>query len=562
MTERRDVVRQDFDYIVVGGGSAGCVLASRLSEASDTQVLLVEAGPDSRDWRIKMPLAVDQLLTGTTYNWAYEAAPDASIAGRKMGHPRGRVLGGSSAINGMVYTRGNPGDYDDWEQKHGCTGWGYADVLPYFKRMETAAGGDDRYRGRSGPMRVTAPRYATNPLNTAFLEAGRVLGYPMSDDPNGAQHEGFGLAEQTISGGERLSTARAYLGPEVRRRPNLTILTDTLVERVLLEGRRATGTRTRSKGRTQEFTARREVILAAGAVGSPQILMLSGIGPVDELARHGIPVRHNLAGVGQNLQDHLDLALKFQCLTPDSLKRYTTALGRIPVGINWFLRRKGVAASNQFEVAAYLRSRAGIPRPDLKFEFFPLGVSSDTFKPYPGESFQIHCTAEIAHARGQLTLKSADPAAAPVMQFNYLSDPRDLETFRRGIALVRELVRAAPFARFTGAELAPGDALQSQNELDDYIRTQSNTAYHISCSCRMGGADDPMAVVDTALRVRGVDGLRVADASVMPVVVTSNLNATVIMIAEKAADLVAGKTVLPPELHPKWSHPDWQTQQR
>ena len=555
-------MRQDFDFIVVGGGSAGCVIAARLSEAPGLQVLLVEAGPDSRDWRIRMPLAVDRLLTGTTYNWAYEAAPDAGIAGRKMGHPRGRVLGGSSAINGMVYTRGNPGDYDDWEQEHGCTGWGYAGVLPYFKRMETAPGGDDRYRGRSGPMRVTAPRYTTNPLNTAFLEAGRALGYPMSDDPNGAQHEGFGLSEQTIAGGERLSTAAAYLGPDVRRRPNLTILADTLVELVLLQGRRATGIRARRAGGALDLTARREVILAAGAVGSPQILMLSGIGPAAELARHGIAVQHDLPGVGQNLQDHLDLPIKFRCLTPDLLKRYTTALGRIPVGIDWFLRRKGVASSNQFEVAAYLRSRPGIPRPDLKFEFFPLGVSSENFAPYPGESFQIHCTAEASHARGQLTLQSADPTAAPVLQFNYLSDPRDVELFRCGIALVRELVRAAPFAPFTGAELEPGDTVQSEAAMDDYIRQRTNTAYHISCTCRMGGAEDPMAVVDPELRVRGIDGLRVADASVMPVVVTSNLNTTAIMIGEKAADLAAGKPALPPEEQPQWSNPDWQSRQR
>lgn len=555
-------MRQDFDFIVVGAGSAGCVIASRLSEAPDMQVLLVEAGPDSRDWRIRMPLAVDRLLTGTTYNWAFEAAPDAGIAGRKMGQPRGRVLGGSSAINGMVYTRGNPGDYDDWEKEHGCTGWGYAGVLPYFKRMETAPGGDDRYRGRSGPMRVTAPRYAKNPLNTAFLEAGRAIGYPMSDDPNGAQHEGFGIAEQSIAGGERLSTAAAYLGPDVRSRPNLTILSDTRVERVLLQGGRATGIRARRAGGAMDLTAQREVILAAGAIGSPQILMLSGIGPAADLARHGIAIQHDLAGVGQNLQDHLDLAIKYRCLTPDSLKKYTTALGRIPVGIDWFLRRKGVASSNQFEVAAYLRSRPGIPRPDLKFEFFPLGVSSETFAPYPGNSFQIHCTAEASHARGQLTLQSADPTAAPVLQFNYLSDPRDLELFRRGIGLVRELVRAAPFARFTGAELAPGEAVQSDAELDDYIRQHTNTAYHPSCTCRMGAATDPMAVVDPELRVRGIEGLRVADASVMPVVVTSNLNASVIMIGEKAADLAAGKPALPPEAHATWSNPDWQALQR
>jgi choline dehydrogenase len=553
-------LRLDFDFIVVGGGSAGCVIASRLSEVPTTQVLLVEAGPDSRDWRIRMPLAVDRLLTATTYNWAFEAEADSGIAGRRMPHPRGRVLGGSSAINGMVYTRGNPGDYDEWERDEGCAGWGYSAVLPYFKRMESASIGDSRYRGRSGPMRVTAPEFQRNPLNVAFLAAGRALGYPMTEDGNGPQHEGFGLAEQTIAGGQRLSTAAAYLEPEVRRRPNLTIATDTLVEKVLLQGNRATGIRCRTRGKGVNYAARREVILAAGAVGSPHILKLSGIGPATELQRHGIEVLHDLPGVGENLQDHLDLPIKFRCLQSVSLRRHTTLLGRIPV--SWFLRKTGIAASNQFEVSAYLRSRPGIARPDLKFEFFPLGVSHETFKPYPDESFQVHCTAEAAYSRGRLTLRSAKPEDAPAMQFNYLSDERDLETFRLGIGLARELVRSAPFAPYAGAELDPGEAVRTEDALNDFIRQRTNTAYHISGTCRMGRAGDPRAVVDPELRVQGIDGLRVADASIMPVVVTSNLNATVIMIGERAADFAAGKPALPREALPHWSNPNWQTRQR
>lgn len=555
-------LRTDFDFIVVGGGSAGCVIASRLSEDPSKRVLLVEAGPDSNEWRIRMPLAVDRLLTSDTYNWNFAAQADPGLGGRSMAHPRGRVLGGSSAINGMVYTRGNPQDYDEWERDFGCDGWGYGAVLPYFKRMESAASGDDRYRGRSGPMRVTAPDYRKNPLNVAFLAAGRSLGYPMTEDGNGPQHEGFGLAEQTINGGQRLSTAAAYLGPDVRRRPNLTILADTLVEKVVTDGKRAVGIRCRTKGHLANFTARREVVLSAGAVGTPHLLKLSGIGPAAELQQHGIDVVQDLPGVGENLQDHLDLSIKYRCLTPVSLKRHTTALGRIPVGLSWFLWKRGVAASNQFEVSAYVRSRAGLSKPDLKFEFFPLGVSNADYKPYPDESFQIHCTAESSHARGRLTLRSPDPKDAPAMEFNYLSDQRDLATFRRGIALVRELVRSEPFAPYAGVELDPGEALQNEAALNDWIRTYANTAYHISATCRMGRADDPMAVVDPELRVRGIAGLRVADASIMPVVVTSNLNASVIMIGEKGADLVAGRPALPREAHGYWVHPDWQNSQR
>lgn len=555
-------MRNEFDFIVVGGGSAGCAIASRLSETPNFQVLLVEAGPDSQHWNIRMPLAVDRLLTSTKYNWAFTAEAAPGLGGRSIPHPRGRVLGGSSAINGMVYTRGNPQDYDEWERDHGCAGWGYGAVLPYFKRMEAAAMGDNRYRGRSGPMRVTAPDYRKNPLNVAFLEAGRSLSYPMTEDGNGPQHEGFGLAEQTIAKGQRLSTAVAYLGPDVRRRPNLTIVTDTQVEKILFNGCRAVGIRCSFKGQTTEFRAQREIVLAAGAVGSPHLLKLSGIGPAAELQRHGIKVIHDLPGVGENLQDHLDLPIKFTCRQPVSLRRHTTFLGRIPVGLAWFLRKKGIAASNQFEVAAYLRSRANLSKPDLKFEFFPLGVSHETFSPYPGESFQIHCTAESSYSRGRLTLRSAGHYDAPAMQFNYLSDARDLETFRRGIALVREIVRSAPFAPYAGAELDPGDDLRDENALNDWIRHRATTAYHISGTCRMGPEGDPQAVVDPELRVQGISGLRVADASIMPVVVTSNLNATVIMIGEKAADLCAGKPALPRETHAHWVHPDWQTRQR
>lgn len=560
MIGRMKLVR-DFDFIVVGAGSAGCALAARLSENSGMKVLLVEAGPDIRSWKIRMPLAVDQLLTSTTYNWAFEAEADKCIHGRKIQHPRGRVLGGSSSINGMVYTRGNPQDYEEWEREYGCTGWGYGSVLPYFKRMETSTVGDSRYRGRSGPMRVTAPDYRKNPLNVAFLEAGRALGYPMTDDGNGPQHEGFGMAEQTIAAGQRLSTAAAYLTPDVRRRPNLRIAADTQVLRILFDGQRAVGIACRSHGQEVTYKTRREIVLAAGAVGSPHLLMVSGVGQAAELQRLGIKPVLDLSGVGENLQDHLDIPVKFKCLQSHSLRRYTTFFGRIPVGIEWFLRKTGIAASNQFEVQAYLRSRAGIPKPDLKFEFFPLGVSHDTFKPYPEESFQIHCTAERTFSRGRLTLRSARPDDAPRLECNYLSDERDIETFRLGITLVRELVASAPFAPYAGAELDPSKDIQDEAALKDWIRKRATTAFHLSGTCKMGPQDDPTAVVDPQLNVRGIQGLRVADASIMPVVVSSNLNATAIMIGERAADLCLGRT-LPREDHPYWVHPNWQIAQR
>lgn len=554
-------MQREFDFIVVGGGSAGCSLAAGLSGDPSVTVLLIEAGPDANPWQVRMPLAVDSLLTSTTYNWAYESEAEAGLGGRVISHPRGRVIGGSSAINGMVYTRGNPQDYDEWRDEHGCAGWGYADVLPYFMRMESAKGGDDRYRGRTGPLRVTRPELK-NPLNVAFLEAGRALGYPVSEDSNGPQHEGFAVAEQTILNGQRNSSAAAFLNPAVRARPNLTISAQTLVEKIVFEGRRAVGVKCQTPGGTKVFRSRREIVLSAGGVGSPHILKLSGVGPAAELQRHGIAVVHDARGVGANLQDHLDLPIQYMCKQPVSLRRSTEWPRKAFVGINWFLFKSGVAASNQFEVTAYVRSRAGIPKPNLKFEFFPLSISHSNFKPYPQEAFQIHCTVETSYARGSLRLRSADPADRPILQFNYLSDDRDMQTFREGIALVRELVASRPFDAFRGAEIEPGEALKSKQALDEWIRLRATTAFHISGTCAMGRSGDPNAVVSPELKVHGIEGLRVADASIMPIVVTSNLNATAMMIGERAADFCLGRPQLSPSNEPYWVNPNWQTSQR
>ncbi|ACI59693.1 glucose-methanol-choline oxidoreductase (plasmid) [Rhizobium leguminosarum bv. trifolii WSM2304] len=552
---------REFDFIVVGGGSAGCALASRLSENAASTVLLIEAGPDANPWQVRMPLAVDALLTSTKYNWAFQSAAEPGLGGRVIEHPRGRVLGGSSAINGMVYTRGNPQDYDEWRDEHGCRGWGYADVLPYFIRMESTESGDSRYRGRKGPLKVTKPR-TKNPLNLAFLAAGEELGYPITDDSNGPQHEGFAIAEQTIVNGQRNSTAAAYLSPAVRSRPNLTIASKTVVERILFEGRRASGVRCQSSEKAEVFKSRREIILSAGGVGSPHILKLSGIGPAAELQEHGIAIVHDLKGVGANLQDHLDLPIQFTCKQPVSLKRSTEWPRKAFVGLNWFLLKGGVAASNQFEVTAYIRSRAGISKPNLKFEFFPLSISHDNFKPYPQEAFQIHCTVETSYARGNLLLKSSNPNEAPSLNFNYLSDERDMQTFREGVGLVRELVASRAFDPYRGTEMDPGEAVKSREALDEWIRRRATTAFHISGTCAMGRQDDPNAVIGPDLKVHGVEGLRVADASIMPVVVTSNLNASAIMIGERAADFTLGRPQLSPSNEPYWVNPNWQTSQR
>lgn len=554
-------MQREFDFIVIGAGSAGCAIAARLSEAPNRQVLLLEAGPDANPWTIRMPLAVDRLLTGTAYNWAFSSEAEAGLGGRVIPHPRGRVVGGSSAINGMVYTRANPLDFEEWRDSYGCEGWGYADVLPYFRRMETAPGGSSRYRGGDGPLKITRPDLRRNVLNTAFIEAGRQSGYPVVDDYNGPQQEGFAVGEQSIVRGERRSCAVAYLTPEVRRRTNLSLLPDALVEKIVFEGRRAVGVSVRHGDGTSAFRARRDVILSAGAIESPHLLMLSGVGPADDLKRLGIDVVFNQPAVGKNLQDHPDLVIQFGCRQPVSLRRHAVGLGRLLTGIKWFAARRGPAASNQFEVAAYLRTRAGIRKPNLKLEFFPLAISHSNYQPYGREAFQIHMTMMNSASHGEVTLTSRDVRQAPALQFNYLDSDGDLQTFREAVGLTRELMSAPAFADFVDGEIDPGEAVRSDVALDQWIRSRVSTAYHPSCTCRMGRAEDPAAVVGHDLAVHGLQGLRVADASVMPHVVTANTNATTIMIGERAADFALGRQ-LQPDNAPFWVNPNWHHAQR
>ena len=547
-----------FDYIVIGAGSAGSVIASRLSEIARFKVLLIEAGGTDRDWRIDMPLGLAELLESGAHNWNYTTEPEPHLGNRRISHPRGRVIGGSSSINGMVYTRGHGRDYDEWVSKHGCAGWGYADVLPYFKRSECSDRGGDPYRGVSGPLKVITPDLTSAPLNRAFIQAGKQAGYPFTSDSNGFRQEGFGPNEMTISNGRRWSAARAYLDP-ARSRSNLRIESDALVERITFEGKRATGVRYRKGTESRSARAAAEIILCAGAFNSPQILMLSGLGPADILAKQGIPVIADRASIGRNLQDHPDLTVQYWCKEPVTLFRATRFPIKWLVGLQWFLSRNGVASSNQFEAAAYIRSAAGIQHPDIKLELLPLAFQPNSYSPHRGHAFQIHMTMLRAEARGSVTLRSRDPTAAPVIRFNYLSDPRDIATMRRAVELTQELVRQPAMQGYAGAEISPGAAATDTLSLDNWIRDNVATAFHPAGTCRMGG--DEASVVDPLLRVRGVDGLRVADTSVMPQVVSSNTNAPTIMLGERASDLILGTSLLPANL-PYWVNPNWQTVQR
>jgi choline dehydrogenase len=476
-----------------------------------------------------------------------------------MNCPRGRGWGGSSSVNGMVYIRGHAMDFDHWVEM-GARGWSYAEVLPYFRKAETRAAGGDEYRGGDGPLH-TQYGVMKNPLYRAFIDAAKAVGYAETDDVNGYRQEGFGRMDMTVHKGRRWSTAVAYLRPALKR-PNLELFSNALVKRVVFEGRRAVGVAIERDGVEMVLSARREVILSAGAIGSPHILKLSGIGPGAELAAHGIDVVADRPGVGENLQDHLEFYFQQECREPITLYKHLSLLGKARIGIEWLLTQKGLGATNHFETCGFIRSAAGIPYPDIQYHFLPVAIRYDGASMADRHGFQAHVGPMRSKSRGTIRLKSKDARVAPAIRFNYLTHEDDKIEMRACVRLTREIFQAAPFDRYRGVELAPGPDVQTDDEIDAFARQHVESAYHPSCAARMGDARDPMAVVDPTTRVIGVEGLRVVDSSIMPRITNGNLNAPTIMLAERAADLIRGRTPLPPSNAPVYQHPDWQTAQR
>ena len=549
------------DYVIVGAGSAGCAMAYRLSEAGHS-VIVIEFGGSDAGPLIQMPGALSYPMNMSRYDWGYWSEPEPYLGGRQLACPRGKVIGGSSSINGMVYVRGHARDFDTWSEM-GAHGWSYADVLPYYLRQEswTSAGhgGDPEWRGKNGPLHVTRGK-RDNPLVTAFVEAGVQAGYEATADYNGQKQEGFGPMEQTTHNGERWSAAKAYLRPAMKT--GRVQLVKGLAEKVEIKDGHAQGVWVRINGLRQVVSANAEVIIAASAINSPKLLMLSGIGDAQHLQAHGIPVVADRKGVGQNLQDHLELYIQMAASQPVSLYKYWNLFGKAWVGLQWLMNRSGPGASNQFESAAFIRSRAGIEYPDIQYHFLPIAVRYDGQAAAEGHGFQAHVGPMRSASRGCVTLRSADPVEVPKILFNYMSHEKDWEDFRNCIRLTREIFAQDAFAPFVRHEIQPGADVQSDDALNAFIMEYVESAYHPCGTCKMGDASDSMAVVDPECRVIGVSGLRVADSSIFPQITNGNLNGPSIMVGEKASDHILGRAPLPSSNQEPWIHPQWESSQR
>ncbi|WP_100753876.1 choline dehydrogenase [Vibrio salilacus] len=554
-------MQQHYDYIIVGAGSAGCVLADRLTESGQHQVLLLEAGGTDKSIFIQMPTALSYPMNSDRYAWQFETTQEQGLDGRQLHCPRGKVLGGSSSINGMVYVRGHACDFDEWQQQ-GANGWNYQACLPYFKRAESWIGGEDDYRGGAGPLGTCAGNdMQLNPLYRAFIDAGVEAGYPETDDYNGYQQEGFGAMHMTVDKGVRASTSNAYLRRALKR-SNLTLIKGVVARKFLIEGNKATGLEFEKSGKVQRVSASKEVISSAGSIGSPQLLQLSGIGPKAVLDQAGVETVLDLPGVGQNLQDHLEVYFQYHCKEPISLNSKLGLVSKAKIGTEWILTRKGLGATNHFESCGFIRSRQGLKWPNIQYHFLPAAMRYDGRTAFDGHGFQVHVGPNKPESRGSVQIVSADPHVHPQIEFNYISTEQDKQDWRDCIRLTREILEQPALDKYRGEEIQPGGEVTSDNDIDAWVKSNVESAYHPSCSCKMGADNDPMAVLDEQCRVRGIESLRVVDSSVFPTIPNGNLNAPTIMVAERAADMILGKRLLKEQQQPIWIAPGWQQHQR
>ncbi|NVP57555.1 choline dehydrogenase [Mycoplana rhizolycopersici] len=549
---------QNADFIIIGSGSAGSALAYRLSEDGKNTVLVLEYGGSDFGPFIQMPAALAWPMSMKRYNWGYLSEPEPNLNNRRITAPRGKVIGGSSSINGMVYVRGSAADYSEWEEL-GARGWGYADVLPYFKRMEHSHGGEEGWRGTDGPLHVRRGSFR-NPLFKAFVEAGAQAGFELTDDYNGSKQEGFGLMEQTVHNGRRWSAASAYLKPALKR-PNVELVR-CYARRVVIENGRAVGVEIERGGKIEVVRANREVIVSASAFNSPKLLMLSGIGPAQHLQDMGIEVKVDRPGVGANLQDHMEFYFQQVSTKPVSLYSWLPWFWQGVAGAQWLLTKSGLGVSNQFESCAFVRSAPGVKQPDIQYHFLPVAISYDGKAAAKSHGFQVHVGYNHSKSRGNVTLRSPEVKDDPVIRFNYMSHPEDWEKFRHCVRLTREIFGQKAFDPYRGPEIQPGANVQSDEQIDAFLREHLESAYHPCGTCRMGDRNDPLAVVDPETRVIGVDGLRVADSSIFPHVTYGNLNGPSIMTGEKAADHILGKQPLPRSNQEPWINPRWETSDR